>query len=63
MKEGDRVRVNDDATLAPDTIRGEVGVVKRINRYVSEPAPSTEGVILVDRCQQLVKQPQETAIS
>ena len=61
LKEGDRVRVNDDATLAPDAVRGEIGVVRRINRYVSEPEPSG-GVILVDRYQQLVKQPQETEI-
>jgi len=62
LKEGDRVRVNDDAILAPDTVRGEIGVVRRINRYVSEPEPSAEGVILVDKYQQLVKQPQETEI-
>ena len=62
LKEGDRVRVNDDATLAPDIVRGEIGVVRRINRYVTEPKPNDEGTILVDKYQQLVKQPQETEI-
>ena len=62
LKESDHVRVNDDATLAPEIIRGEIGVVRRINRYLTEPVPSAEGVILVDKYQQLVKQPQETEI-
>ena len=62
LKEGDQVRVNDDATLAPDIVRGEIGVVRRINRYVTEPKPNDEGTILVDKYQQLVKQPQETEI-
>jgi len=62
LKEGDHVRVNDDAILAPEIVRGEVGVVRKINRYVAEPRASDEGTILVDKYQQLVKQPQETEI-
>jgi len=62
LKEGDQVRVNDDATLAPEIVRGEVGTVRTINRYLSEPKSSHEGTILVDKYQQLVKQPQETEI-
>ena len=62
LKEGDEVRVNDDASLAPDIVRGEVGLVRRINRYVTEPVRGAGGVILVDKYQQLVKQPQETEI-
>jgi len=61
LKESDQVRVNDDAALAPDIVRGEIGIVRRINRYVTEPI-SAGGVILVDKYQQLVKQPQETEI-
>ena len=62
FKEGDMVRVNDDATLAPDIVRGEIGTIRRINRFLSEPAQVTDKVILVDKYQQLVKQPQETEI-
>ena len=62
LKESDHVRVNDDATLAPEIVRGEIGVVRKINRYLTQPVPSAEGVILVDKYQQLVKQPQETEI-
>ena len=62
LKENDQVRVNDDATLAPDIVRGEIGIVRRINRYVTDTRPSDRGVILVDKYQQLVKQPQETEI-
>jgi adenine/guanine phosphoribosyltransferase-like PRPP-binding protein len=62
FKEGDNVRVNDDATLAPDIVRGEIGTIRRINRFVSEPAQVADNVILVDKYQQLVKHPQETEI-
>lgn len=62
FKEGDNVRVNDDATLAPDFVRGEIGTIRRINRFVSEPAQVADKVILVDKYQQLVKHPQETEI-
>ena len=62
FKEGDEVRVNDDAMLAPETIRGQVGIVKKVNRFLSEPAQVSESMITVDRYQQLVKQPRETQI-
>ena len=62
FKENDQVRVNDDAVLAPDAIRGEVGTIVRINRFMSQPAQVSEDVIAVDRYQQLVKQPRETEI-
>jgi hypothetical protein len=62
FKEGDEVRVNDDAVLAPDTIRGEVGTVRKVNRFLGEPAQVSESLISVDRYQQLVKQPRETEI-
>jgi adenine/guanine phosphoribosyltransferase-like PRPP-binding protein len=62
FKENDQVRVNDDAVLAPDAIRGEVGTIVRINRFLSQPAQVSEELIAVDRYQQLVKQPRETEI-
>lgn len=62
FREGDEVRVNDDAVLAPDAVRGQVGTVRRINRFLGEPAQVSESVIAVDRYQQLVKQPRETEI-
>ena len=62
FKEGDEVRVNDDAVLAPDTIRGEIGTVKKVNRFLTTPAQVSESTIAVDRYQQLVKQPRETEI-
>jgi adenine/guanine phosphoribosyltransferase-like PRPP-binding protein len=62
FKEGDEVRVNDDAVLAPDAIRGEVGTVKKVNRFLTSPAQVSESTIAVDRYQQLVKQPRETQI-
>ena len=62
FKENDKVRVNDDAVLAPDAIRGEIGTVININRFLSEPTQLTGGLIAVDRYQQLVKQPRETEI-
>ena len=62
FKENDEVRVNDDAVLAPETIRGQVGTIVKINRFVSPPTQLSEGLIAVDRYQQLVKQPRETEI-
>lgn len=62
LKENDQVRVNDDAVLAPDAIRGEIGTILKINRSLSEPTQISEGLIAVDRYQQLVKQPRETEI-
>jgi adenine/guanine phosphoribosyltransferase-like PRPP-binding protein len=62
FKEGDEVRVNDDAVLAPDAIRGEGGTVQKINRFQSESAQVSGSVVAVDRYQQLVKQPRETEI-
>jgi adenine/guanine phosphoribosyltransferase-like PRPP-binding protein len=63
FKEGDQVRVNDDAVLAPDAIRGEVGVVTRIDRFPTQSMlQSAERSVVVDRYQQLVKQPRETNI-
>jgi adenine/guanine phosphoribosyltransferase-like PRPP-binding protein len=62
FKEGDEVRVNDDAVLAPDAIRGETGTVRKMNRFLGEPAQVSESFIAVDRYQQLVKQPRETEI-
>jgi adenine/guanine phosphoribosyltransferase-like PRPP-binding protein len=62
FNEGDEVRVNDDAVLAPDMIRGEVGTVKKVNRFLAEPAQVSGSLIAVDRYQQLVKQPRETEI-
>jgi hypothetical protein len=62
FKENDEVRVNDDAVLAPDALRGEIGNIVRINRYLTESSQMAEGLIAVDRYQQLVKQPWETEI-
>lgn len=62
FKEKDRVRVNDDAVLAPEAIRGEIGTVMRINRFLTEPSQISEDLVAVDRYQQLVKQPRETEI-
>lgn len=62
FKENDEVRVNDDAVLAPEAVRGEVGTIVKINRFLSEPTQLSEGIIAVDRYQQLVKQPRETEI-
>jgi len=62
FKENDKVRVNDDAVLAPDAIRGEIGTIVKINRFLSEPAQISGDLVAVDRYQQLVKQPRETEI-
>jgi len=62
IRPDDQVRVNDDAVLAPDAIRGEIGIVKKINRFVNEPTQVSEQVISVDRYQELIKQPRETEI-
>ena len=62
FKENDEVRVNDDAVLAPDAIRGQVGTIVKINRFLSEPTQLSQRLIAVDRYQQLVKQPRETEI-
>jgi len=62
FKENDQVRVNDDAVLAPDAIRGEIGNVTRIDRFLSQPTQVAEQLVAVDRYQQLVKQPRETDI-
>ena len=62
FKETDEVRVNDDAVLAPEAVRGEVGTIVQINRFLSEPIQLSERIIAVDRYQQLVKQPRETEI-
>jgi adenine/guanine phosphoribosyltransferase-like PRPP-binding protein len=62
FKEGDEVRVNDDAVLAPDVLRGKAGTVKRINRFPSERDQASGSLLAVDRHQQLVKQPRETEI-
>jgi len=62
FKENDEVRVNDDAVLAPEAVRGEVGTIVTLNRFLSEPTQLSEGIIAVDRYQQLVKQPRETEI-
>jgi adenine/guanine phosphoribosyltransferase-like PRPP-binding protein len=62
FKENDEIRVNDDAVLAPKAIRGQVGKIVKINRFLSEPTQLSEHLIAVDRYQQLVKQPSETEI-
>ena len=62
FKENDDVRVNDDAVLAPEAVRGEVGTIVKINRFLNEPTQLSERIIAVDRYQQLVKQPRETEI-
>ena len=62
IKPDDKVRVNDDAVLAPEAVRGEIGTVTNVNRFLNEPTQLSEGVIVVDRYQQLVKQPRETDI-
>jgi len=62
FKDGDEVRVNDDAVLAPDIIRGEVGTIRSAARFPDLPAKISEPLIDVGRYQQLVKQPRETEI-
>lgn len=63
FKENDEVRVNDDAVLAPEAIRGEVGTIVKINRFLSEPTQVSERIIAIDRYQQLVKQPRRPKYS
>ena len=62
FKQGDEVRVNDDAVLAPDAIRGEIGTITRIDRFLPQAVTASEQLVAVDRYQQLVKQPRETDI-
>jgi hypothetical protein len=62
FNENDEVRVNDDAVLAPEAVRGEIGTIVRINRFLSEPTQLSEHLLAVDRYQQLVKRPRETEI-
>ena len=62
FKENDKVRVNDDAALAPDAIRGEIGTIVKIDRFLSKPSQISSDLILVDKYQQLVKHPRETEI-
>jgi hypothetical protein len=64
LKEGDQVRVSDEAVLAPEAIRGEIGTITRIDRFLTQllPAQVSEQVVAVDRYQQLVKRPRETNI-
>ncbi len=62
FKENDEIRVNDDAVLAPEAIRGQVGRIVKVNRFLSKPTQLTEDLIAVDRYQQLVKQPRDTEI-
>ncbi len=62
FKEGDEVRVNDDAVLAPEAIRGEGGRIQKISRFLSEATEVSPDRIAVDRYQQLIKQPRETEI-
>jgi adenine/guanine phosphoribosyltransferase-like PRPP-binding protein len=62
FKENDLVRVNDDAVLAPDAIRGEIGTIIKLNRFLGEPSQISTDRIAIDRYQQLVKQPRETEI-
>lgn len=62
FRENDEVRVNDDAVLAPEAIRGEVGAIRKIDRFVTGPTYVSEDRVVVDRYQQLVKQPRETEI-
>ncbi len=59
FKENDQVRINDDAVLASEAIRGEIGTVTKIDRF---PAQVSEHGLAVDRYQQLIKQPRETDI-
>jgi hypothetical protein len=64
LKEGDQVRINDDAVPATETVRGEIGSITRIDRFLTPPLPFqvSEQVVAVDRYQQPVKQPRETDI-
>ncbi len=62
FNENDEVRVNDDAVLASEAVRGEIGTIVKINRFLSEPTQISERLVAVDRYQQLVKQPRETEI-
>lgn len=52
FNENDEVRVNDDAVLAPEAVRGEVGTIMRINRFLSESTQISESLVAVDRYQQ-----------
>jgi adenine/guanine phosphoribosyltransferase-like PRPP-binding protein len=62
LRANDEVRVNDDAVIAPEAVRGEVGTIVKINRFLSESTQLSRDMIAVDRYQQLVKQPRETEI-
>ena len=54
FKENDEVRVNYDAVLAPEAIRGEIGAIRKIDRFLAQPSQLSEGLVAVDRYQQLV---------
>ncbi len=56
------MRVNDDAVLSPEFIRGQIGTITRIDRYLRTPAQVSDELVLADRYQQLVKHPRETEI-
>lgn len=62
FKENDEIRVNDDAVIAPEAIRGEIGTIRKIDRFLPQPAQVSEDRVAVGRYQQLVKQPRETEI-
>jgi adenine/guanine phosphoribosyltransferase-like PRPP-binding protein len=62
FKESDEIRVNDDAVLAPNAIRGHVGKIVKINHLLNEPPHMSEHLTAVDQFQQLVMQPGETKI-
>ncbi len=62
FNENDEVRVNDDAVLAPEAVRGEIGTIVRINRFLNAPTQLSERLVAVDRYQQLIKQPRDTEI-
>lgn len=62
FRENDRVRVNDDAILAPDTVKGEIGTITRIDRISALPAQVSDQLVTVKPYQQLLKQPGETNI-
>ncbi len=62
FKEGDEVRVDDDARLAPQVLRGQIGTIASVDRFLVEPIQISDKLVAVDRYQQLVKQPRETEI-
>jgi len=61
FKENDQVRVNDDAVLAPEMIRGQEGRIVKVAPHVARGGASSDELIAKSRYP-LVRHPHETEI-